>query len=54
MGAFGWWAGWLSGGTVVYYKDLYGHVGKGGKNRILPDHHWPKSWIGFGHKDFAI
>ena len=45
VGTFGWWAGWLAGGDVVYYK----HFPRPGS--VLADHmnkedYYPKGWVG--------
>ena len=49
-GTFGWWAGWLSGGTVVYLKDfprpgsVLEKLTYNSQNDYYPTH-----WIGFGN-----
>ena len=44
IGSYGWWAGWLSGGTVIYYKfwpsrEAALDIG------LRPEDHFPPEWI---------
>ncbi|XP_059156897.1 galactoside alpha-(1,2)-fucosyltransferase 2-like [Physella acuta] len=47
-GTFGWWAAWLTGGHVVYYKrfpipESYEAIG------FVAEHYYPPSWIPVDH-----
>ncbi len=44
-GTFGWWAGFLAGGTVVYYKDMF-YPGSSIGNMTNMDDWVPPHWIG--------
>ena len=44
-GTFGWWAAWLSGGTVIYYKDWPRHGSHLSKEVNTTDF-FPPYWIG--------
>ena len=46
IGTFGWWAGWLSGGTVIYYKDQFNMKHPVHHNKIILEDYFPKEWIG--------
>ena len=46
VGTFGWWGGWLAGGTVVYLKD-YPRAGSAlDENGQFKANHFPPHWIG--------
>lgn len=45
VGSFGWWAGYLSGGTVVYFKDYPKPGSNIGRGFSAVDHYLPQ-WIG--------
>ena len=45
VGSFGWWGGWLSGGTVVYLED-FPRPGSPLAGRIPKDSYYPPHWIG--------
>ena len=48
-GTFGWWGGWLAGGSVVYCKD-FPKPGSFLENKILfRNEFYPPEWIGFGN-----
>jgi galactoside 2-L-fucosyltransferase 1/2 len=44
-GSFGWWGGWLSGGTVIYYSEF---MRKGTRlgDRLKRDLYYPPHWMG--------
>jgi galactoside 2-L-fucosyltransferase 1/2 len=44
-GSFGWWAGWLAGGMVVYFKGFPKPHTKLG-NRFNHSDYYPPNWIG--------
>ena len=44
-GSFGWWGGWLSGGTVVYLED-FPRPGSHLDDVIPKDSYYPPHWIG--------
>jgi len=48
IGTFGWWAGYLSGGPVVYYKNHFVMEHAVNKGNVVLDDHFPSNWIGFG------
>ncbi|BFZ23694.1 hypothetical protein BsWGS_26733 [Bradybaena similaris] len=47
-GTFGWWAGWLANGYVVYYT---GHMGKGTRmgKMLIAYTYYPRLWIELGN-----
>lgn len=47
-GTYGWWAGWLANGYVVYYK---GYMGKGTPlgEMLLTSTYYPRLWIELGN-----
>eukprot|EP00939_MAST-03C_sp_MAST-3C-sp1_P003090 g3090.t1 len=48
IGTFGWWAGWLSGGPVVYYKNHFSMSHKVNKGNVVLGDYFPPHWISFG------
>ncbi|BFZ21494.1 hypothetical protein BsWGS_24534 [Bradybaena similaris] len=47
VGTFGWWAGWLTGGYVIYYNKFpLPHSHEAGGFHL--DDYYPPSWIGIG------
>lgn len=54
LGSFGWWGGWLSGGTTVYYRDQFdtAHADQSGK--IKPEDYFPPDWVGIGASELAL
>jgi len=46
VGSFGWWAGYLAGGTTVYYREYIRRNGS-----LMPhfshDDYYPPDWVGF-------
>ena len=47
-GSFGWWGGWLSGGTVVYLKD-FPRPGSPLARRLHRNSYYPPHWIGMSN-----
>lgn len=45
VGTFGWWGGWLSGGTVIYYKK-FPRPGSELDKKFVPENYYPRKWIG--------
>ncbi|XP_052807508.1 galactoside alpha-(1,2)-fucosyltransferase 2-like [Mya arenaria] len=45
VGTFSWWAGWLTGGIVVYY-DGYPKRGSELNDVFVKEDYYPKEWIG--------
>ena len=45
VGTFGWWAGYLSGGEVIYYKN-WPKIGSTFDSTIAKEDYFPRSWIG--------
>ena len=50
VGSFSWWAGFLSGGTVLYYED-FPRPGSSIAKSFSPEDYFPSEWIGIGNKD---
>ncbi len=49
VGGYSWWAGFLAGGEVVYFKDTLLPNSKIDKEKNLKDY-FPSSWIGMSNK----
>ena len=47
VGTFGWWAGFLSGGDVIYYSTPY-KVGSAVYEGYSRGDYYPDSWVGIG------
>ncbi|BFZ21025.1 hypothetical protein BsWGS_24064 [Bradybaena similaris] len=47
-GTFGWWAGWLANGYVIYYKE-YMATGTWLGNYTVKHQYYPRLWIGMGN-----
>jgi galactoside 2-L-fucosyltransferase 1/2 len=45
VGSFGWWAGWLAGGTTIYWKD-YPKPHSDLAVHFNTVDYYPKNWIG--------
>lgn len=45
-GTFGWWGGWLSGGTTLYFTDFPAKGSKLEKSFNFSDY-YPKDWLGY-------
>ncbi|CAH1777962.1 unnamed protein product [Owenia fusiformis] len=45
VGTFGWWAGWLAGGEVIYFK-FYPRPGSDLAALFTPEDYYPRNWIG--------
>ena len=45
-GTFGWWAGWLSEGEVVYWKGFPKPGSKNEKEILFRGVYYPPHWIG--------
>ncbi|GFO08980.1 galactoside 2-alpha-l-fucosyltransferase [Plakobranchus ocellatus] len=50
VGTFGWWAGWLGGGDVIYYTNQYALGSTKGKGFSTEDF-FPLHWIGIGDSE---
>ena len=50
VGTFGWWGGWLSGGTVVYLSD-YAKPGSHAEKKAPRESYYPPKWIGMSNAD---
>ena len=48
IGTFGWWAGWLSNGDVVYYKDQFVMDHAINKGKVVEADYYPEGWVGLG------
>lgn len=48
-GTFGWWGGWLCGGTVVYCKDFPKPGSTLAKTILFREEFYPPSWIGMSN-----
>ncbi len=46
IGTFGWWAGWLSGGTVIYYAN-FTYPGSQYSTGLTASDFFPQHWIPF-------
>ena len=44
VGTYGWWAGWLSGGQVIYYAD-YPIPGSKIDREFSKEDYYPADWI---------
>ena len=51
LGSFGWWAGYLSSGEVVYYKDQFNMSHPLNEGKIDPADYWLPSWVGISDLD---
>jgi galactoside 2-L-fucosyltransferase 1/2 len=45
LGTFGWWGGWLCGGTVVYYANEFNMSNEINKGKVKKSDYYPLSWI---------
>lgn len=45
VGTFGWWAGFLAGGQVIYYANEYVMEHRIVHNKLKPEEFYPPSWI---------
>ena len=48
VGTFGWWAGWLAGGEVVYYDEGLNMESAVNKGTVNLTHYYPDEWIAIG------
>ena len=53
-GSFGWWAGWISGGTVVYYRDQFNMTNVYHERHTVLDDYWPEDWVGITGADLGF
>ena len=53
VGSFSWWAGWLSGGTVVYYRDHLNMSKPENRKQIVYGDLWPEEWVGITAEDIG-
>ena len=54
VGTFGWWGGWLSGGTVVYLQDFPRPGSFLHKDPNFKEKYYPPHWIGMTNKGDEI
>ncbi|KAK7114365.1 galactoside 2-alpha-L-fucosyltransferase Sec1-like [Littorina saxatilis] len=47
LGSYGWWAGYLAGGEVVYYNNCV-HPNMTAKKGFVPADHYRPEWVGIG------
>lgn len=46
VGTFSFWCGYLSEGTVIYYKDMLPDGYRDKTRWFVSDDYWPPDWIG--------
>jgi galactoside 2-L-fucosyltransferase 1/2 len=44
IGTFGWWAGWLSGGEVVYWKNQFNLQHDINRGKVVESDYFPPEW----------